>query len=312
MQVKAIQNQTLYNLIQDLRHIVLIQLSKNEKNDHLRQAVRFDFETSKPAEILELIHDMDQKAIQNEQKYKLQKIRRICFIDYDPLEEKDKKLEKYLQLFSNEKTLAEYKFYCLKEGLNSFSKKYPFLMLNNDDFENIEEKKKEAPKDSRDILNDKQKKVLYSYSQFPFEIVEDVLFLGNVYHSNSQMYLNDLSIKIMIDFITYSEEDTQKIPSFKTEKFEYKNIPLDAKQSVTLDFDEINKYIEQQISENKGRVLLYCSNGQSISPAFAISYLMYKQKMNIQLASMKVFALIGKVNIAQWIYTQLLVYKPKY
>ncbi|KAL4492952.1 hypothetical protein ABPG72_020731 [Tetrahymena utriculariae] len=312
MQVKAIQNITLYNLIQDLRHIILIQLSKNEKNDHLRQAIRFDIETLKPAEIFELIKEMDQKATQNEEKYKLQKIRRICFVDYDPLDEKDKKLEKYLQLFSNEKSLAEYKLYCLKEGLNSFSKKYPFLMLNNEDFENIDQMKKEEHKDSRDILNDKQKKVLYSYSQFPFEIVEEVLYLGNIYHSNSQMYLNDLNIKTMIDFITYNNEDAKKIPSFKTEKYEYKNIPLDAKQSITLDFDEINKYIDQQISENKGRILLYCSNGQSISPAFAISYLMYKQKMSIQLASMKVFALIGKVNISQWIYTQLLVYKPKY
>ena len=78
---------------------------------------------------------------------------------------------------------------------------------------------------------------------------------------------------------------------------------------MTFDFDLLNKKIDQWIGE--GKVLLYCKDGETISPAFAISYLMYKAKLNVTMATLKVCQAISRVEVDKMIYTQLLVYKPK-
>ena len=55
----------------------------------------------------------------------------------------------------------------------------------------------------------------------------------------------------------------------------------------------INKKIDEWISS--GKVLLYCKDGESISPAFAISYLMYKCKLDVGMATLKVCQAISRV-----------------
>ena len=62
---------------------------------------------------------------------------------------------------------------------------------------------------------------------------------------------------------------------------------------VDLDFDQINKKIDELLE--KGKVLLYCKDGETISPAFAISYLMYRAKLDITTASLKVCQAISRV-----------------
>lgn len=76
-----------------------------------------------------------------------------------------------------------------------------------------------------------------------------------------------------------------------------------------IDFDVINQEIEKQLE--KGRTLFYCRDGEVISPAFVIAYLMYKCKLDVTLATMKVCQAISRVEVCKWIYTQLLTYKPK-
>jgi len=70
-------------------------------------------------------------------------------------------------------------------------------------------------------------------------------------------------------------------------------IPINSEIQVAIDFDEINKEMDKLI--NDGKVLLYCRDGESISPAFAISYLMYKANMNVQMATLKVCQAISRV-----------------
>lgn len=57
--------------------------------------------------------------------------------------------------------------------------------------------------------------------------------------------------------------------------------------------------------------LLYCLDGETISAAFAIGYLIYKTGLDISMATLKVCQAISRTDITKWIYTQLLVYKPK-
>ena len=78
---------------------------------------------------------------------------------------------------------------------------------------------------------------------------------------------------------------------------------------MVIDFDQINQLIDEQV--NKGKVLLYCKDGESVSPAFAVGYLMFKAKLNVQMATLKVCQAISRVELDKMVYGQLLVYKPK-
>ena len=73
----------------------------------------------------------------------------------------------------------------------------------------------------------------------------------------------------------------------------------------------LKEIIEIHLVFQKGKVLLYCKDGESIAPAFAISYLMFKAKLDIQMATLKVCQAISRVELNKMVYTQLLVYKPK-
>lgn len=95
----------------------------------------------------------------------------------------------------------------------------------------------------------------------------------------------------LVDFIDYSEEE--KIAEFKLNHDSYHHWPINKDVPVVIDFDLINKQIDELVS--KGKVLLYCKDGESISPAFAISYLMYKAKLDIATATLKVCQAISRV-----------------
>lgn len=77
-----------------------------------------------------------------------------------------------------------------------------------------------------------------------------------------------------------------------------------------IDFDEINQFIESFISNKSFPILLYCRNGDNISPALAIAYLMFKKKLQLSMASLMVFQKRPNVTVEKWIYTQLLTYVP--
>lgn len=96
---------------------------------------------------------------------------------------------------------------------------------------------------------------------------------------------------------------------FKKDHPSFVHIPINQDVPVVIDFDYINKQIEEQVT--KGKTLLYCKDGETISPAFAIAYLMWKAKFDVQMATLKVCQAISRVELNKMVYTQLLIYKPK-
>ena len=130
---------------------------------------------------------------------------------------------------------------------------------------------------------------------------------SSIYSSNSQRQLADLGITHLVDFIEYKEDE--KIPEFKQQHQNYTHIPLNPDVPVVLDFDQIGQTLDSIIGE--GKTLLYCRDGESISPAFAVGYLMFKVGLNVQMATLKVCQAISRVELSKMIYTQLLVYQPK-
>ena len=93
------------------------------------------------------------------------------------------------------------------------------------------------------------------------------------------------------------------------EGVDYKKIPLSTTVPIDIDFDQINEFIRNQIDQQKGPVLLFCKDGNKISPGFAISYLMHQKKGSLQIASLKVFHNKGGiVDISKWLYSLLMLY----
>ena len=193
----------------------------------------------------------------------------------------------------------EDKHYGLNAGFDSFFQTYPFMCLVKTEFDKLKEEGKSE--------KEREKLLLYPYSKFPAEIIVNKLFLGDIYASNSQKHLEDLKIKTLVDFISYKEEEI--VPAFKEEKYQYLHFPIDKDVPVNLDFDIICAEIDSKIQE--GRTLFYCRDGESISSAFAIAYLMYKVGLDINMATLKVCQAISRTDVNKWMYTQLLVYKPK-
>lgn len=69
------------------------------------------------------------------------------------------------------------------------------------------------------------------------------------------MQLNDLKIKALIDLVAYKEDEI--VPVWKKD-MAYYNIPLLPDMGVELDFDEINRTIDQLNQEGKTPILIYC------------------------------------------------------
>ncbi len=66
-----------------------------------------------------------------------------------------------------------------------------------------------------------------------------------------------MNIMSLIDFIDYGEE--QKVAEFKNTHQSYHHWPFNKDVTVEIDFDVLNKNIDQLLS--KGKVLLYCKDG---------------------------------------------------
>lgn len=78
---------------------------------------------------------------------------------------------------------------------------------------------------------------------------------GSIYNSNSEMQLKDLKIKALVDLVAYNADEI--VPAWK-HNYAYKHIPLTAEMGIGVDFDEINRMIDQLIGEGNTPILIYC------------------------------------------------------
>jgi len=101
------------------------------------------------------------------------------------------------------------------------------------------------------------------------------------------MQLNDLKIKSLIEF---AKDDDQKPAKFKEEEYGFKRIVINNETMNFVDFTEICQMIDEfLVTQEKGPVLLYCHDGENLSPMIAIAYVMWRKKATFSYASMLVF-----------------------
>jgi len=329
-QFSQIPRETLYNLTQDLRHLVMIDVRPKEEYDknHIRDSFLLtDFENKK--DLLKSFEEVDRKYEIQEEKYSTKKIRRIVIIDFktNKFDENDPKHKLIIDAVKENRDFD--KVHYLQGGIEDFSAKYPFLCLDFkerdasakteikpgmeiepdtiDDNTNKEEAKQ--PENSNlASFNQYERKLIYSFCRFPTEIVNDVIYLGSIHNSNNRKQLSDLKIKSIIDLTTY--EGDKKPKAFKETNFVYRNIPLNGEIIPLLDFDEICQWIDALRKTEKTPLLIYDDDGDTYAPGLAIAYLMWSKKLKVDMASMIVFQKKGTVNINKLLYSLLQVYSP--
>jgi len=314
---KQVSREDLFNNLQDLRHLLIFDLRPKADfhNWHVRDSFCVEDAKGDQQILLHYLEETDKKVKETEEKYKMKPIRRAFFVDtqQNTYNENDEKTKFVLD------ALKKYggfdKVFYLKQGIEHFSAKYPFLCLNfnerdqesqtNNQNTKVEEKKEgEQP-----ILSPYQTKLFYSFSRFPTEILEGKLFLGSIYNANNKRQMEDLGIKSIIEFVDYKDKP---IPQYKTEHYNYKNIPIEGDSAAFVDYDEICTYIDELLGDQtKSPVLICCKDGDTISPVIAIAYQVWHKKSNLTIASAVIYQKRGTVDANKALYTVLTTWQPQ-
>ncbi|KAM3146220.1 hypothetical protein pb186bvf_001565 [Paramecium bursaria] len=288
--MKQISAQDLYNFIQDIRHLVIVDLRNQEQFE--KQQIRGSLQIQgDPQLFLQKFSDYQKIAQKNEEKYKIMPIRRMVLVHDDP-----NLIQMQLQLIEElqKQMKVNYKTYTLSVSIQEFAQTYPFLILSKQQLDGYEQKQQ----------NEFQNQVLFAHSLFPSELIKGQIYLGSVFNANSKQQLNALKIKSLID-LKFQEEEQQK--NWQQEEFKYENYGIPQYGDYKVDF----KTIVEAIKNAEKPLLIYCEDGFSLTSCVAAAYLMEMKGFKFDLATLKVFQIRGDTKVNKQIYQQILTYDPK-
>lgn len=185
-------------------------------------------------------------------------------------------------------------------------------------------------------IDEKTKKVLYSYSKFPIILTDGYLLLGSNFNANNSMQLKDLCVKLILSVSTYPREKdaTGKImktsvieEETKLERVSEKRFNLKLNPQKVIDFDGIweellgisaDKNPDQVTEKSNGGademshkvpVLVCCQDGD-LSACLAATFLMRFEKMDINKSTLVVMAKSGGGQLNSELYSHCMYYKP--
>eukprot|EP01017_Pseudomicrothorax_dubius_P010675 TRINITY_DN13842_c0_g1_i2.p1 TRINITY_DN13842_c0_g1~~TRINITY_DN13842_c0_g1_i2.p1 ORF type:complete len:189 (+),score=51.37 TRINITY_DN13842_c0_g1_i2:60-569(+) len=154
---------------------------------------------------------------------------------------------------------------------------------------------------SRDILTAGEDTYLYSFCKFPIEVLENELFVGDVFHANNRRQLKDLKI---INIFDVSGNCKVEFPEVN-----YHGVEIDQERDSLNEIDTLCAQIKAEVDAGNKPVLLYCKDGMK-AVGIAIAYLMFSRKMDVNRASLIIFSRVSNVEINKKLYTQILIYTP--
>lgn len=154
------------------------------------------------------------------------------------------------------------------------------------------------------LLRNQKNKVLLANSQFPLKIVKNGVYLGTRNTMNSLTHLKALGIKKCVEFY-YDKKKHNTVERKEKKYFETLIINLDVNKLI--DFESICK----EIHEFKGKEkLMFVRDNLETSVVFLIAYLMVNEGKGLNIASLRVFAVLGSTNCEKLCYNQLMNYRP--
>lgn len=299
--LKQISPLAFYNLTQDNRHLVVIDTRPLSAylSGFIRKSywvdVQLEDKLSQVHQLFDYINKQDSNSIENEKKYKVAKLRRLVIIvdeQYSKLETIDAYLSQ-LDLYSSFN-----RHYVLLNNFENFANKYRFLVLGLNtesiegpvDFENYQQQ----------LLKTCPNEVLYANSSFPFELEADKMFMGTNFNKLNQRQMNDLGITKVVE-IAIDPDRHNVIDKQESEVHVYIN------RDKLIDFDNIFAVLDEFIGQDK---VLFCANDYRLVSTFCIAYFMWSKKIPVNVASLKVFSIMGNTDADRIVYNQVMNFIP--
>lgn len=303
----------LYNILQDLRHCVLVDLrpATEFSESALRESMNYiGEEASARTTLLELFKKLDLKAIENEKVYNTKRIRRVVVIPEDSSQEKiDSAFETLLE-FSKANSVDVDKIYVLKQPFEEFKTKFPFLCHPRALLQSVSGQQKTSGNSAQTAQQAEEdvKLYLYSISRFPTIIVDEEILLGSVYNFRNKRQLQHLDIQSVV---VVSQFDVKK-PEEAEQDTTFEVSEEDGRKVMTLKFNPLS-FIEfdtilPAIKELPGPRLLCCQENFKLSGPLAIAYQMLFTGQDVNKTSLQVFSKLGSTDADKLIYSQVMLY----
>ena len=298
---KLITATNLYNFTQDGMHLVLIDCRSRSQfiSGFVRKSYNFNLSSEDLSDVHNVYNYIDrveENAQTDEEKYKTKKVRRIVLIT-----ENEEGIDTGAKEFLDRTSLSDRfdKKFMINTKFEEFKKKYPFLMISVP----ADESEKSFEEMQKYIIDNKEMDLLYANSSFPLEVIENKIFLGKDFHNNSKKLKDDLGIKFSVTINLSEENHNQIVREENNSNFLKININKDK----IIDFDQLIDEINVIANEEK---ILFHGSDYDLCSAFIIAWIMRTLGLGINVASMKVFLVIGNTEVDRLIYNQLIHYTP--
>ena len=299
--LKPISPVSLYNFMQDNRHLVIIDTRPLSKylSGFIRKSYWLDTQLKDKLAAIralyEYINKQDHNSLENEKKYKLSKLRRLVVIvdeAYEQLSDVETCLSQ-LDIFANFN-----RHYVLFNKFDDFKNKYPFLALSLDttnidnavDFDTYQ----------KELLKQNPDGVLYANSSFPFELEANKILMGTNFNKNNKKQINDLEIKKTVE-VVLDQEKHNLVDVKDNDAFVYIN------REKLIDFDGMFVRLEEFINNDK---VLFCAQDYRLISTFCIAFMMWTKKIPVNVASLKVFNIMGNTDADRIVYNQVMNFIP--
>jgi hypothetical protein len=300
-QLKAISPKSLYNLAQDGKPLVIVDLRPRSEflESFVRRSYNFDplsKDTTQDDLLIEFIKKNDENATINEQKYKIARVRRVAFI----LETSDAAAPAVKEEVQNSGLFDSFdQKFIMTDGFQKFRAKYPFLTISVP--QELQQKPFQEIQDQ--LLETQQADLLFANASFPLEIIEDSVYLGKFFHAENKRLIEALNIGLVIDF-QKKEKGNAELTPIPDRKNHYRlEVDLDS----FIDFDGIYDSI---VVAAEGKRMLFMGDSLDLPAGFLVGYLMKRSKQSLNFASMVVFGAVGETQVDRLLYNQLMNYQP--
>lgn len=258
--------------------------------------------------LVEFLKKSENKANEFEKKYGSKRIRRALLITATHSQEEYEKSFKLIVDVCEKNDIELDKVYILSDSIPTFKLNFGFLVINNEVRLSLKN-----PHDiemaEKDQFNDSLKTLMYSYSRFPFVLLETQLLLGTTFNIHNKRQMEDLKVKSIVKFDMHKivkGEECEAATTIETgpiEGLDSLSIMLNAEKYI--DFNGIVAAIRELPTPR----LLCCAQNMMVSANFAIAYLMELQKVDVNKASLMVFSKIGTTQVDKMIYSQLMMHQ---
>lgn len=227
--IMQVTRETVFNLLQDMRHLLILDIRPKEDFEKLRIRGSYSFTLedidAKIPEFMKFCKQSQDKLLDQTDK-----LRRLLIVTQDEGENVDS-IRPLLQ-----DAKAFNKVMQLKNGFGDFQDKYSFLCISEDS-------------DPDDIKR--------AEARFPSEIIPNKLFLGNFINSLNETHFKCLNIRKIIGMTPTKADKMDESEQIDT----YVHLEMNELLKPDLDFETLQSLLQTNMDQGEGAVLIYCLQG---------------------------------------------------